>query len=232
MPQVSIVCEGETDYVAIGAIMDALIGEHVATLVQPEKSDTFQGAGELGEGWKGVRAWCNQCRDDYGGLSRRMAQAPLSRCAALVVHVDADIAPHEEVACEEPCPPAQATVDRLREVVLDWGGEGTTPDRGVLCVPSKATEAWVLVALHPEHRFATPDIECREQPEALLIGKPEKLVRRESGRLKKGYKKSTAGYKRIARRLTAAWSYVRATCNQAERFSEELVQAVAGPPAP
>src|SRR5262249_30177491 len=49
-----------------------------------------------------------------------------------------------------PCPPARPTCDEVRRLILQWLGHLSEHENLVLCVPSDATDAWVLAALFPE----------------------------------------------------------------------------------
>lgn len=216
-PVFSVVAEGKTDFIVIKAALGSMCQyDAVVMMIQPEYSASFDKS--LGEGWTGVRNWCEQCRDDYGGLGERLAQAPLVNTTALVIHVDADIAGHEKIACERPCPPASDTVDALRETVLGWGGEQEVPPAAVLCIPSKSTEAWVLAALYPDDKLVGPDLECRRDPAASLKQRPEKLVR--------GEHKMLDAYRDVAERMTEGWRHVRKVCTQAARFASDFADAV------
>jgi hypothetical protein len=216
-PSVGIVCEGNTDEIVVEAILRVVAGEHRARLLQPERTRFAEGGyGVFGGGWKGVREWCRA----QGRLSEALASAPLGRFAALVIHVDADVAGDPEVACEQPCPPASDTGDALRDFVLrEWCEDGDVPPRVVFCIPSKTTDAWVFVALYPDDRLAVPDIECRPEPEALLKQRPEKLVSGPENR------KNTTAYRQAAPLVAEAWPHVCSLCTQAERFDRELRQA-------
>ena len=227
-PSIKVVCEGDTDITIIQAIIASVIeSDPIVTQIQPEKA-LFAGSdyGELGSGWHGVRNWCQQQVEIFGCLTKCISADPLRTDAALIIHVDADVAGEKEINCEKPCPPASDTVDELRKVVLNWCLEkgNLVPDRVVLCIPSKSIEAWVLAALHPRCRFVNSTLESRKNPEALLVGKSDKLVHKKSNR----YKKNTAAYKDIADSLTAAWQDVCNKCSQAARFTNELI-VVLGP---
>jgi hypothetical protein len=220
-PAIGIVCEGDTDDIVLEALLHVVAGEHRVRLLQPERTKFAGGGyGRLGAGWKGVRAWCRA----QGRLSEAMTSAPLGRFAAVIVHLDADVAGESEVACEQPCPPASDTVDALRDLVLrEWCEEEWLPPRVVFCVPSKSMDAWVFVALCPGDRLATPDIECRSEPETLLKQKPEKLVSGPEDR------KNTAAYRAAAPRVAEAWPHACSVCTQAERFDRELRDALGLP---
>ena len=225
-PTFRIVCEGDTDYVVLDAILSAVFEDHVATMIQPERP-AFAGKAytEMGSGWKGVRKWCAQCQERDGGLARAMVQSPLSQVSALIIHVDADIAGQGDIDCERSCPPASATVDELRSKVLEWAGEERVPDHVVLCIPSKSTETWVVAALYPGDAIVGPKLECKDT-EAYLCGKPgEKLVTRESGRQRRGYRKHPPAFKKAASAITAHWADIQRACAQAQRFAAELALA-------
>ena len=144
--------------------------------------------------------------------------------AALIIHVDADVADEDEIDCRTDCPPAGDTVDALRDVLLQWAGEEAVPDGVVLCIPSKSTEAWVLAALHPKSKFVGPALECKDEPAALLVNRPEKLVRRRRG--DSGYQKNRKAYEDAAPRIAEAWPFVCETCSQAARFATEMAASV------
>jgi hypothetical protein len=151
----------------------------------------------------------------------------------LVIHVDADVAGKNyrddqrvsdapnDLPCERPCPPASATTDALRQVVLGWMGETATPPKTILCTPSKAIETWVLVALYPLNQFsAGNDVECRTNPETQLQSQPS------AQRLIRGGKKDRQKYREFAPAVAHAWPHVRLCCTEAERFSTEFLAAV------
>ena len=221
---VRLVCEGDTDIPILARIVESIADrELLVDCIQPERPlDRPEQYGELGSGWKGVRRWCKRQSQRFGCLSAAMQQAPLEESAALVIHIDADIAGHREIDCKMPCPPASDTADALREVVLGWARESAVPDGVVLCIPSKSTDAWVFVALYPRDRLADSSIECRKTPETLLKQRPEKLVSGPEDR------KTTAAYRQVARRVAQAWPHVCSICAQAERFDRELRAALGG----
>ena len=123
MFRVHVVSEGPTDTVVIEAAVAHHLEDFVLIQIQPERSLFGGDQGPLGGGWKGVRAWCRQAAEQ-GGLE---ASGRLANTDLLIVHVDADVADEEEIACARPCPPPSDTVDALREVVLSWIGEQRIP---------------------------------------------------------------------------------------------------------
>jgi hypothetical protein len=103
-------------------------------------------------------------------------------------------------------------------------GDAAIPQRTVLCIPSKALETWVAVALYPNDPPVRRDnLECRSGPEGLLGGKPQRE------RLISGGKKDVERYEDRAANVAAAWPRVRTTCSEAERFSTDFL-AVVPPP--
>ncbi len=222
VPILRVVCEGDTDFVVIEAALGHLLDDFVATMVQPERAKYAGNAyTEMGSGWKGVRKWCQQTRDEFGGVDSRLSRS-LRGADAVIIHVDVDIASKDELDCVRPCPPAGDTADEVRAKVYSWlgGGEGTT--RLVLCVPSMSTETWVVAALYPGDRFVDDTIECKDA-EADLCGRPgPKLVRRRRGR--RGYQKDSTNFRDQAPKVTAEWSRVADLCSQAGRFSRDITE--------
>jgi hypothetical protein len=142
----------------------------------------------------------------------------------LVIHLDADVAAEHDVDCAQPCPPAAASADALRAVLLGWAGEPEAPPKVVLAVPSWNTEAWFWAALYPDDPLTTGGaLECARDLAARLTRKPEKLTRHKEGSVKK----TPAAYNQHAPRLTARWAEVRRACGEAERFSVDLLGALA-----
>jgi hypothetical protein len=225
---VALIAEGPTDAVIIQAALKALLpGPFVMTTVQPEPTRP-----RLGAGWGGVLRWC---RDFAAGGYRRFEDDPkLSLFNLFVVHVDADVADKryadisEDIAEQArqagwaglpqmvPCPPAADGADVVRSCVLAWTGLAALGPRTVLCVPSKATEAWLAAAVLDEGHALLTELECRADLEARLAALPKK----------QRIAKSTKGYRDHERTVTAAWSAVRMRCTQAERFSRDIAAAV------
>ena len=135
--RVAVAVEGPTDAVVIEAIVHRLLGESDFELqvLQPETSSAFGATvgGATGLGWPGVFRWCRQASMEGDG--RVSSSVVFKHHDVVVVHVDADVAsktygsanipdpPRDDLPCEQPCPPASATTNELREVVLNWLGE-------------------------------------------------------------------------------------------------------------
>lgn len=228
--RIGLVAEGKTDETIITAAITAFLGRSfVLTLIQPETSDAFGGAGALGGGWGGVYRWCRKM------VSMRVPvgeNPSLGSFDLIIIHVDADVAGmtydeakiHDGPAglpCERPCPPAADSVNALRKVILHWldlDPAGGPPERWVFCNPSKCPESWLVAALY---RDRAPKIlsklECNPGLENWLSQRPIR-----EGRLVRGKKKIVSEYKRAAKDITRDWSEVERHCTQAARFRKEV----------
>lgn len=234
---VTLVCEGDTDVAILSALAEALVpGDVIVDCVQPERPlDRAAQYGELWSGWEGVRRWCRRQCERFGDLAAAMSQPPLAGSQAVVVHIDADVADPDGLNCRKDCPPPEDTADVLRDVLLCWCNARAAPPRVVLCIPSKAIEAWVYAALCAHHDLNGEWLECRDGPESLLAGLPgkPKLVRRERQPAPKGasrrWRKVPDAYRTAAPRVAQAWPRVCKVCTQAERFDRELRAALGSP---
>ena len=229
--RVAVAVEGATDAIVLEAILSATIpgGEFVLQTLQPERSAAFRAAsfGRTGAGWAGVYRWSRQAVTEGGGSASGSSE--LSNHDVLIVQVDADVAgetyargnirdaPHDDLPCEEPCPPPHHTTDALRDVILNWLGECECPRRIVLCTPSKSIETWVLAAVWPNNALVRRgDWECHRHPEGQLGALPR--ARR--------FRKRQDDYRRKQAEIEKAWSRVSARLTQAARFEAELLAAI------
>jgi hypothetical protein len=195
----------------------------VLTQLQPEATrPTF------GTGWGGVLRWCL----DFAKRNHtRLEDDPtLPGFDLFVVHLDADVAEKQyrdvsdEIAerasqCRWPdlpsklaCPPASSSVDVVRACVLAWTGIQKPGPKTVLCVPSKAVEAWLAAAVLPDGHDLLNDLECNLRVEAALNSLPKG----------QRIKKTSRDFRAHERKITEQWSTVRQRCTQAERFSVEV----------
>jgi len=223
IPRVSYVVEGATDFIVLDTIVEKLLGsaDYIPTQIQPPSSEYAAGRGPLGVGWKGVLRWCEAEGNTQSGFNSGLT---LSNCDLLVIHVDADIAHEADLSHENlkaPCPPAKATCDRIRDYLTKLIGNNV-PTKVVLCVPAQCTEAWVYCALHPSEAALWADLECRDEIERVLIGKPDKLVRDKGG----SAKKLPERYRVVAPRLGSGWLHAIRLCAEAMRFNHELETAL------
>lgn len=234
--RIGLVAEGKTDFVVIEAALKAiLVGQSfILTLLQPETSDPFGGAGPHGGGWGGVYKWCRQLVSMQEPVA---GNSSLAGYDLILVHVDADVTGFdypsaniddglEDLPCPHPCPPAADSVDALRQVVAGWLDQpnGDTPSpRWIFCNPAMCPEAWVVTALY---RDTVPailnDIECNRNLENWLGARPTR-----ERRLIRSGKKVVSTYNSVASSLTASWADIRAVCTQADRFHNEVRLALA-----
>ncbi len=144
-----------------------------------------------------------------------------------MIHVDADIASDSEIEVARPCPPPMATVERLETLVLGWLGLTKLPPRLALCIPSMATEAWLLRAFFPIDEASVPCtevaageacVECIPDPAGVLLHRRPRFVRMKAGEVRKLRKE----YELRRNQLSREWAAVVASCSSAARFNEQL----------
>ncbi|MBI5246430.1 MAG: hypothetical protein HY923_04565 [Elusimicrobia bacterium] len=217
--------EGPTDRVVIEAAITKLLGDRhfILQQLQPEDSLAF---GSLGTGWGGVYHWCAQSISRAGGSLR--SDPLFDTFDLLILHLDGDVANKQyadygiidtanDLPCDRPCPPASASTNKLREILLRWGGETDLPPKTVLCTPSKNSETWVLTALFPsDSAVASGNTECFSDPEARLSLQPKK----------NRIRKSVSDYRNCLRDISNAWPVVRSNLSEAERFSIDFLAAI------
>lgn len=213
--RVGYVVEGKTDYVVLDALIEQFLDDkdYVSTQIQPPTSEYTNHQGPLGGGWKGVLGWCKQAGATPGGFVQSL---PFMNYDYLIIHVDADIAAEADLqghGLSAPCPPAKDTCDRLRHHLLALLGN-PLPAKILLCIPAQCMEAWVFAALHPDLVAGVQPIECRQEVERLLIGKPDRLVRDHGGRARK----DPQAYEKAAHRIAAGWPQAIAVCPEAQYF--------------
>ncbi len=225
--RIAAAVEGPTDSIVVRAILNSVLAdtEFEFNTLQPEESVAFRSvhSGTTGVGWVGVYRWSRQTVCEGGGsVSGSFA---LSSHDVVIVQVDADLAgktygsggiqdpPRLDLPCKKTCPPAAATTNALRQVVLNWLGESSCPPRIVLCTPSKSMEAWVLAALCPDNSVVKrDDWECHAEPELQLstLPKPSR------------FRKRPGDYRRRQSEMMSAWPDVSARLTEAARFDQEL----------
>ncbi len=219
--RIGLIVEGPTDGIVLRAAISSLLPDRELdfTHIQPDFSSALS---ETGEGWSGVYHWCRQAASEGGGsVSGSMA---LLNHDVIVIHLDADVAEKTyqsgrideaatDLSCVRPCPPATATTDALRKVVLRWMSETRLPAKFVFCTPSKSIEAWVVKALYPRNTHAqSKGWECHDDPDKQL-GQQPKATR--IGKTKRDYESRRQEF-------INAWPDVR-KLDEAERFSQEFL---------
>lgn len=222
--RVALVAEGPTDAIVISAALKALLPRpFVLTPLQPEPTRP-----KLGTGWGGVLRWCL----DFAtrGHARFEDDPTLPGFDLFVVHIDADVAEKRyadvsdeiaDVAGQRgwptlpnviQCPPPSGSADAMRTCILAWAGMQGPGPKTVLCVPSKAVEAWLTAAMFDNGHALQNGLECNLNVEAQLkvLPKGQRI------------KKTSRDYRTHERAIAEAWSVVRQRCTQAERFSMEV----------
>lgn len=224
-PRFALIAEGDTDYVVIHAALRAILGRpFLLDQLQPEPSKP-----KLGNGWGGVFKWGQEFRQRR---ARTIDEDPtLSGYAGVIIHLDADVAEksYEDcgaivakavvdagdilpLPCSRPCPPCGDTVEALREVLLSWLGIQESGAKGVFCMPSKSTEAWLAAAILPVDHSALKALECNLTIETTLGILPKTLRIR----------KNVRTYRAFADTVTAQWERVTQSCEQAASFDQRI----------
>lgn len=224
--RIAAVVEGPTDAIALEAILSAVFpnDELEFQTLQPEGSLAF---GTTGSGWGGVYRWIGQAVQEGDGS--------ISGCSVLdyhdllVVQVDADVAhttyqtanindaPHDDLPCDQACPPASATTDALRAVILNWLGEDACPEAVVLCTPSKSIDTWILAAVCPDNGVVRrDDWECNLNPDGQFSALP-KAVR---------FRKNVSDYRSRQSIVAKNWCTVAARLSEAARFKANLLSSM------
>jgi hypothetical protein len=231
---IALVAEGKTDQIVISSALKAIVPRpFVLTLLQPETSDPLGGAGVLGGGWGGVYRWCRQLVSMQYSVG---ANPSLAAFDLVLLHVDADVAGmsysdakiddgRTDLPCERPCPPAEDSVNALREAALGWIDLTPAvglPERWVFCNPSKCTEAWVIAALYgATGNDILKGLECNLALEEWLCRRPKtegKIIKRKNQKTRK----ITSAYRNIANRVTNNWGLVQDLCPQSIRFTHDI----------
>lgn len=225
--RVALIAEGPADRVLIDAALKAILDRPFTIApIQPESTHP-----RLGGGWCGVFKWCREfAAHSYANLE---ADPRLPDFDLFVIHVDADVAERSyadggaalvaaaqglpSLPCAQPCPPPAGAADELRKRVLGWLGLVQVGPRTVLCVPSKAIEAWLAAGVLEETHALLSGLECELDLKTPLARLP-----------KKKRIKTTREYVEHAGSVTREWARVTRTCTQAERFHSD-VRAVLGP---
>lgn len=222
--RVALVAEGPTDAIVIEAALKALLPRpFVLTLLQPEPTRP-----KLGSGWGGVLRWCL----DFAtrGNARFEDDPILPGFDLFVIHIDADVAEKSyadhgreiaDLALDRgwpilpnglPCPPATRSVEAVRGCLLSWAGIQAPGPKTVLCVPSKAVEAWLTAAILDNDQALLNGLECNLNVEARLAALP----------MRQRIRKSAREYQARAATIRAAWAVVRQRCTHAEQFSVDV----------
>lgn len=224
--RIALVAEGPTDKILIEAALKAILPRtFVLTFLQPEATRP-----EMGTGWCGVLKWCHAFnRRDVASLE---VDPLLFRYDMIILHIDADVAGKSYadcgLACPQlaedsgwavlptltDCPPLQNAASYMETCLLSWLGLASRGQRTVHCIPSKAVESWLSVAVLPAGDPLLTSVECRfDLAEKLAILPKERRIR----------KKSKIDYLANAPQLQRRWADIRSACSQAAAFEAQVL---------
>jgi hypothetical protein len=206
---VGIVAEGVSDWMVLEAVMRNVHPEIEFRRIQPDQAL----APRLGQGWRGVRNWC----EEYGPQLETLMKGPSPNLDLLIIHTDCSMA--DKANAERPCPPASDTAEALRSVIKSWLNRYPAPPFVIMATPSKSSDAWVVATLDPQYaKFE--EIECDK-------GAEDELVMRKFLRVKDGQvKKPGVRYEPLARAVGLRLDAVCNACTQASAFRMEFALAV------
>ena len=225
-PRIALVTEGPTDFVIIEAALKAILQRpFILSLLQPESTRP-----EMGGGWCGVFKWCREFR--LRGAASIEADPILANFDLVIVHLDADVADKsyadcgdtvmqaanglQALPCTQPCPPPSNTVAALEAVLLSWLGITEVGSKSLFCIPSKASDAWLVAATLPDGHALLAGLECNLSLETALSQLPKGLKIR----------KARLEYQARAVAITQQWQQVKNRCTQASVF-EQRIQPIA-----
>lgn len=232
--RIALVAEGPTDAIVIEAALKAVLGQpFVLTLLQPEPTQP-----RLGTGWGGVLRWAMDFAER--GYPRLEADPTLPGFDLFVLHADADVAdctyadlgPSVATLAAEnawpalpnsfPCPPAGDSAFFVRDCLLSWARLQAPGPKTILCVPSKAVDAWLAAAVFVEDHPLLEDLECNPKLAGQLAALP----------MSQRIRKTARTYRASESKVTARWETVRQRCTQAERFSTDIAAVATSAIAP
>jgi hypothetical protein len=224
MLRVGIVAEGPSDWLVLEEVMKTVHPDIEFVRLQPNQT-LFAG---IGQGWKGVRAWCQKNGQRLGLIMQGLIDRPIQ---ILVIHADCSMA--DEEGADRPCPPASETAGALKRVIeQSWLNLDPFPEFVVLATPAMSSDAWVIAAFEqPIPNLAL--IECDKAIEDEFVRR-RIFRKREQVRMRKGrkikefqVKKNTEIYGPMAVRCGQVIDQVCAHCPQAEAFRINFQAAVA-----
>ena len=218
MVRVGIVAEGPSDWLVLEEVwlvleevMRAVYAEIEFVRLQPDYTMT-----SLGQGWRGVRAWC---QENGPRLDLIMTGIPGRILHLLIIHADCSMA--DKAGVEHPCPPASDTAIALGKIIeVEWLGRDPKPDFVVIATPSQSSDAWAIATFDPPYANLA-GIECDKWVEDEFVRR--KFMKRKDGQVKKSAKR----YEPIAARIGQAIDLVCHNCTQAETFRSDFRVAVA-----
>lgn len=224
MLRVGIVAEGATDFLVLEAIMKTVTPELEFVHIHPAPAPVSR----FGNGWRGVKAWCEENGPELETYRRGITSEALD---LLVIHVDCSMA--DKLGVERPCPPANDTALELKQTIEEtWLGRVPPPEFVVLATPAMSSDAWVISAFDDPYSNLS-SIECDKAAEDEFVRR--KIFRRKPDvRMRNGRKvketrvhKKPKLYEPMAERCGLLIDQVCTHCPQAEAFRSNFRVAVA-----
>lgn len=234
--RIALVAEGPTDAILITAALKAILPRSfVLTFLQPEATRP-----EMGSGWCGVLKWCHAF--SRRGVASLEVDPLLFSYDMIILHIDADVADMKYGDCGQEasqlaasigwprlphptdCPPPQNAANYMETCLLSWLGLASRGPRTVHCIPSKAVESWLSVAVLPTGDPLLTSVECRFDLAEKLAILPKKIL--SNGGLPKKRrikKKNKVDYQANAPQLQHQWGRVRSVCSQAAAFEAQVL---------
>jgi hypothetical protein len=211
--RIGLVAEGPGDFAFLQAVVSEVLPHSEVRQIHPDATL----ASAFGNGWKGVRAWC---QENGSRLETIMGGIEGDELDVLVVHADCSMA--HNVGARHPCPPASATVEPLQDVIVtQWLGFPDRPRNVVLMTPAQSTDTWFFVGAGYADDPTFEPLECSTAIEA-------ELARLRHYRWKRGeIRKSRLASEQLASLTATAWGEVVTKCHEAKRFADALSAAVA-----
>ena len=223
MIRVGIVAEGSTDFLVLEAIMKTVTSDIEFEHIHPAPAVSSR----LGNGWRGVKAWCEENGPEIEAYLTGVRSRPLN---LLVIHADCSMA--DKFGADRPCPPAADTALALKEVIeKTWLGRDPAPDFVILAIPAMSSDAWIVAAFEEPYPNL-PSIECDKGVEDEFVRR--KIFRRRTDvRMRNGRKvkesrvqKTTELYGPMAAKCGQTIDNVCTHCPQAEVFCSNFRVAV------
>lgn len=132
MIRVGIVAEGPSDWYVLEAVMRTMSADLEFEHLQPDITLT-----NPRNGWRGVKAWCEENGPRLELLMTGVVGRPLH---LLVIHADCSMA--DKVGAGRPCPPAVDTARALRGVIgSTWLRRLPMPMFVIIACPAQSHEA-------------------------------------------------------------------------------------------
>ena len=210
MLRIGLGVEGKSEWMVLEAAIRAIVPDVDFVRIRPD----FTLVSGSPFGWRGVKAWCEE---NGSRLETFLSGVPSLPLHLLVVHADCSMAHNEDA--RRPCPPAVATADALRGVIVSsWLSLPSQPPYVVVVNPAMTTDAWIVGALQPPYS-GLAELECDDRAEFELVRLG--FLRQRDGEVKK----AESSYKPLVEMFRNELALVRRHCTQLDRFCIEIANA-------